>query len=63
MPMKIELKQKWLAALRSGEYKQCTGSLSGIAMDDSGVGYCCLGVLAKVAGLYVISGVFKNDEG
>ena len=63
MPMKIELKEKWLAALRSGEYKQCTRALVGTADDDSGVGYCCLGVLAKVAGLNVISGEFTNDEG
>ena len=63
MPMKIELKQKWLAALRSGEYKQCTRALVGTANDGSGVGYCCLGVLAKVAGLNVISGEFTNDEG
>ena len=40
----ITQKQKddWLAALRSGEYKQCTGSLK---KDD---GYCCLGVLGEV---------------
>ena len=63
MPMKIELKEKWLAALRSGEYKQCTRALVGTANDGSGVGYCCLGVLAKVAGLNVISGEFTNDEG
>ena len=63
MPMKIELKQKWLAALRSGEYKQCTRALVGTANDGSGVGYCCLGVLAKVAGLNVISGEFTNDKG
>ena len=63
MPMKIELKEKWLAALRSGEYKQCTRALVGTADDGSGVGYCCLGVLAKVAGLNVISGEFTNDKG
>ena len=63
MPMKIELKEKWLAALRSGEYKQCTRALVGTADDGSGVGYCCLGVLAKVAGLNVISGEFTDDEG
>ena len=47
--MKAELKTKWLEALRSGEYKQCQGSLT-----DNGGGYCCLGVLAKVAGLPII---------
>ena len=34
--------QKWVKALRSGEYKQTKLSLS----DD--VGYCCLGVVCKV---------------
>ena len=63
MPMKIELKQKWLAALRSGEYKQCSGTLTGRAGNGSDVGYCCLGVLAKVVGLNVISGEFTNDKG
>ena len=61
--MKIELKEKWLAALRSGEYKQCTRALVGTADDGSGVGYCCLGVLAKVAGLNVISDEFTNVGG
>jgi hypothetical protein len=56
--MKIELKEKWLAALRSGEYQQCTSSLICRAYDGSAVAYCCLGVLAKVAGLNVISGEF-----
>lgn len=42
--MPKELLEKWLAALRSGEYKQCAGLLT----DDAG-GYCCLGVLQVVA--------------
>ena len=41
--MPKDLKDKWLAALRSGEYKQCKSTLS------DGVGYCCLGVLQMVA--------------
>lgn len=41
--MPKDLKDKWLAALRSGEYKQCKGTLS------DGEGYCCLGVLQMVA--------------
>lgn len=35
--------QKWVDALRSGEYNQTTGTLQ----DD--YGYCCLGVACKVA--------------
>lgn len=42
--MDKELKAKWVAALRSGEFKQCKGTLH------NGVGYCCLGVLLAVAG-------------
>lgn len=37
-----DVKEKWLAALRSGEYKQCGGQLY------NGYGYCCLGVLEMV---------------
>lgn len=36
--MNQEIKQKWVAALRSGEYKQIKNSLT------NGEGYCCLGV-------------------
>jgi hypothetical protein len=43
--MKKEMRDKWVKALRSGEYKQGMGYLR----RDSGDGeqYCCLGVLAK----------------
>lgn len=40
--MKKEFKAKWIAALRSGEYKQTKGHLH----DENG--YCCLGVLCEV---------------
>lgn len=40
--MNAELKDKWLAALRSGEYQQTRSALKN---ED---GYCCLGVLAHV---------------
>ncbi len=43
--MNLELKQKWLDALRSGKYKQGTQYLN------SSSGYCCLGVLCEVAGI------------
>lgn len=42
-----ELVQKWVAALRSGEYKQGYGRLH-LAKDNS---FCCLGVLCEVAGV------------
>lgn len=44
MKMPQEIKTKWLAALRSGEYNQGTGSLR----EPGTQYYCCLGVLQMV---------------
>ena len=41
--MLTEPQKKWLAALRSGEYKQGKYALK------NGEGYCCLGVCAAIA--------------
>lgn len=46
--MNPEIKTEWLAALRSGEYKQETGILRARG------GFCCLGVLCD---LYVKKGI------
>lgn len=43
--MDKKLKANWVKALRSGKYQQCRTQLT------NGSGYCCLGVLAAVAGL------------
>lgn len=40
--MNKEIKEQWLKALRSGEYKQTTHTLR----DEDG--YCCLGVLCDI---------------
>lgn len=40
--MNTEIKQKWVDALRSGEYQQATGRLR------SNDGFCCLGVLCDL---------------
>jgi len=40
--MKVDIKKKWLAALRSGKYKKGVGRLR---TEDK---FCCLGVLADV---------------
>lgn len=37
------LKNKWIKALRSGDFKQTTGSLK--TLDE----YCCLGVLCEIS--------------
>ena len=42
--MDPEVKAKWVAALRSGDYRQAKGQLY------DGNGYCCLGVLCEVLG-------------
>jgi hypothetical protein len=53
--MKQEIKEKWVAALRSGEYEQTTAALHRLAPSgdpDSQrpqPGYCCLGVLCDLA--------------
>lgn len=44
MGMNPRWKQPWIDALESGEYQQTRGVLH------NGVGYCCLGVLCRVAG-------------
>lgn len=45
MPMNPEVKAKWVAALRSGGYKQARQALR----NQEG-GYCCLGVLCEISG-------------
>jgi hypothetical protein len=42
LKMNPEWKEKWLKALRSGEFKQCKGTLY------SNGAFCCLGVLAEI---------------
>jgi len=44
MPMNPEIKAKWVAALRSGEYRQTD---RGVLNDGEG-GWCCLGVLCDL---------------
>jgi hypothetical protein len=46
--MNKEIKEKWIAALRSGEYAQTKGALRRPVGTPQGAGYCCLGVLCEV---------------
>lgn len=46
--MDKKLKAKWVAALRSGDYKQGNGVLRRETKD--GVEFCCLGVLCDIEG-------------
>lgn len=45
--MDVELKKRWVKALRSGKYRQGHGKL---CFNDN---YCCLGVLADIEGALV----------
>lgn len=59
--MDAQLKERWVEALRSGEYHQAEGMLH----DEADGGYCCLGVLCKVIGAEFGTGVIvrEDDEG
>lgn len=59
--MKKEIKAKWVAALRSGDYKQGCGALKGLDKDTGQFDHCCLGVLCEVAGFR--NGPPENADG
>lgn len=46
--MPKEMAEKWLAALRSGEYKQARHVMEERDWECNVIGYCCLGVLQEV---------------
>ena len=50
MAMNKKLKEKWIAALESGKYKQAKGRLCKPKMKEKGYNYCCLGVLERIKG-------------
>lgn len=52
--MNADLKQKWIAALRSGEYER------GVTNFERNGRYCPLGVLCVVAGQPLRTGVWDN---
>jgi hypothetical protein len=56
--MDKEWKDKWVAALRSGDYKQGTYQL----INDNNE-YCCLGVLCRLADGVVKEPFFTNVKG
>lgn len=55
-----EYKDKWIAALRSGEYKQGQGMLCHVG-DGETREFCCLGVLADLDGV-LVSDKFAPSE-
>ena len=60
--MRLEIKNLWLKALTSGEYKQTTGALR------TKSGYCCLGVLCDIyrketgKGRWRLSGIANHQH-
>lgn len=60
--MDQQMKAKWVAALRSGEYKQTTRKLREV-YEDGSVGFCCLGVLCDLSGMGRWEGSLYHDEG
>jgi hypothetical protein len=51
MTMNREVRDRWVAALRSGEFAQTTGKLTRVVRTgvDAPTGHCCLGVLCELA--------------
>lgn len=47
--MRGEVRDLWVAALRSGRYQQTTGKLTRLTDDGQPRACCCLGVLCEVA--------------
>jgi hypothetical protein len=45
------IKEKWIAALRSGEYKQGRNNLKMTEPEGNTCVHCCLGVLAELCGI------------
>lgn len=63
--MDKDLKDRWVTALRSGDYVQGQGSLR-VEDADGAVSYCCLGVLCRVAQQELVEAgltVKVNDRG
>jgi hypothetical protein len=57
--MRSDIKERWLVALRSGEYKQGRRALTRIKSSNNEKLYCCLGVLCDI--LSDESSIFKNN--
>lgn len=49
VPMDPEVRRRWTAALRSGEFQQGRGKLAAVEETSDERRYCCLGVLCELA--------------
>lgn len=59
--MDPKIKQQWVAALRSGEYKQGAGALH--RFSEAGDTYCCLGVLCDLAVKASVCRRYMDEDG
>jgi hypothetical protein len=59
--MDPELKRQWVAALRSGKYRQIAKSLRKSVNGRNR--FCCLGVLCEIAGEEKVRGGYKDKRG
>ena len=61
--MQPEAKAKWLEALRSGQFRQTTGTMKRCHPKGPELyAYCCLGVLREVAGTNGIDGGYLDKQ-
>ena len=64
--MNADLKARWVAALRSGEYKRGSSTLKRALMaGDTFTGlyeHCCLGVLCEVAGVSLVLAPYDGGD-
>lgn len=60
--MNADVKARWLAALRSGDYVQGTDRLT-TREPDGAVAHCCLGVLCELAVADAVVRRFTDDGG
>lgn len=58
LEMNAAIRDQWVAALESGEYKQGKGALAEVG-EEGKIRYCCLGVLCDLA---VKAGVVEVNE-
>lgn len=61
-PLDPEFKAKWLAALRSGNYKQASGSLVRLHSDPQTAEFCCLGVACDIVDPTAWSDAYNGDS-
>lgn len=57
---KLPFFKKWVSALESGTFRQCTGTLCD--SKNSRLTYCCLGVLSKIQGRLIKNNVSYEDK-